>query len=104
MGREKVSDSIAKHSRKAPDPGTDRYERWRANVTVGRRKAKARRIKAGLLTIAETARKYGVSKAFVGRKADRREVRTIESGSRRFIHVDEAERVFGSHTQEGTAA
>jgi hypothetical protein len=83
-----------------PPEGTPEFDQWHARVMAGRRKATARRHKAGLRTIPEIAKKYGVSVGFVGRKADRKEIEVIESGSRRYIYESEAERVFGSKQEE----
>jgi hypothetical protein len=85
-----------------PDAGTPEFKRWRANVVAGKRKSKARRRSAGLMSIQEVALQFGLPVSFVRRKADRGEVRTIESGPRRYIWITDAARVFGQG--EGTAA
>jgi hypothetical protein len=95
MKSQKVSKSIRGSKRKVPDAGTPEYAKWRAKVVAGKRQSKARRQKAGLRTVREIARQYGVPVSFVGRMADRGEIGVIESGPRRFIHENEAVRVFG---------
>jgi hypothetical protein len=94
MKSPKVSKSISRE-RRVPEAGTPEYTRWRANVVAGRRKSKARRLKSGLLTVRETARKYGLPPSFLGRLADRGEIAVVEAGPRRYIHEAEAARKFG---------
>jgi hypothetical protein len=104
MKSQKVTRSIQKGVRRIPPAGTAEFELWRKRVTAGRRKATAHRRKAGWRTIRETAKERGVSPNFLGRMADRGEIEVVESGSRRYIHESEAERVFGKRRDGDEAA
>ena len=95
MSQSKVAKSIALHDRKVPRAGTKAHELWLSRVVEGKREARQRRLECGLLTVAETAHRYGLSVRFVGRLLDRGQLRAVEAGPRRLVHESEAARVFG---------
>jgi hypothetical protein len=74
-----------------PEAGTLEYRIWREKVATGRRKSTERRRKAGLRSMREIAKKYGVTVRFVSRMVDRGELAMIGC----YIHEAEAARAFG---------
>jgi hypothetical protein len=97
MKSKKVSQS-KERTRRVPPQGTPEYERWHRNVVAGMRRSRTLRRKAGLLTVTQVAREYGLPVSFIRRMADRGEIRV---GPGRYIWEREATRVFGQG--EGTA-
>jgi excisionase family DNA binding protein len=106
MSEKKVAkSSIGLHDRKCPRRGTKAHQLWLSRVVEGKRDARQRRLECGLLTISETAHRYGLSRLFVSRLLDRGQLRAVEAGPRRLIHEDEAQRVLGGGPRrEGTTA
>jgi len=85
----------SKAIRRCPSRGTPEHAQWRSNISQGMRHAKVKRRKAGVLSFQQAAIRYDLPVSFVKRKADLGEVRVLRAGSRTYIRVAEAERVFG---------
>jgi hypothetical protein len=81
--------------KRCPAAGTPEHVQWRSKVSEGMRKAQVKRRRAGVLTFTQTAVKYDLPVSFVKRKAALGELRVLRAGSRSYIRITEAERVFG---------
>lgn len=85
----------AKKAPHSPPHGTPKYDEWRKNIAVGMRRAKARRRKAGRLSLLQAAVEFCLPYSFVRRSVDLGKLQVIQAGNRRYVHRSEAKRVFG---------
>jgi hypothetical protein len=81
--------------RTAPPPGTAENAAWRKKISVGMRRAKARRRSRGLLSVMETAVFFSLPLRFVRSAVKQGKLRAVSVGSKCYIRTEDAEAAFG---------
>ena len=84
----KVSKAKRKQHRRAPPFGTPEYEKWRANIADGMRRARLRRREAGLMNLAEVEAELALPRTAFRKMG----FKIIQAGARYYIMRTEVER------------
>lgn len=85
------------------DPRSPGHAEWVKKVSRAMRQGKARRRKAGLLTLGEMVYESNLPLRFIKRALDSGELACVRSGSRRYVHRAVFERWFGKTAAEPAA-